>query len=76
MPPGAELVIRQATPADAPACGQICYDAFSTISAAHGFPSDVPAPEMGVGLMSMLFAADGFKLDDDTEARATALQNK
>jgi len=55
-----EVVVRTAAPADGPACGQICYDAFSTISAAHGFPCDFPGPEATTGLLSMMFASPGF----------------
>jgi GNAT superfamily N-acetyltransferase len=54
------LVIRTAKPEDSPVCGQICYDAFSTINAAHGFPCDFPSPEVAVGLISMLFSNPGF----------------
>ena len=54
------VVVRAATPEDAPACGQICYDAFSTISGAHGFPCDLPVPEAGIGLLSMMFSNHGF----------------
>lgn len=54
-----EIVIRKATPEDAAVCGQICYDAFSTINAAHGFPSDIPSPEAGAGLIGMLFSLPG-----------------
>ncbi len=52
--------IRLATPADAPLAGQICYDAFHTISTAHNFPPDLPAPEHAIGLMTMVFSAPGF----------------
>ncbi|HKF48783.1 MAG TPA: GNAT family N-acetyltransferase [Terracidiphilus sp.] len=55
-----EVLIRNATPDDAPACGQICYDAFLAISAAHGFPCDLPGPEAGIGVLSMMFSAPGF----------------
>jgi len=50
------VIIRQARPEDSSACGQICYDAFSTINAAHGFPCDFPGPEVPVKLLSALFA--------------------
>ena len=43
-------------PEDAPASGQICYNAFSTINATHGFPCDFPGTEAATGLLSMLFA--------------------
>jgi predicted N-acetyltransferase YhbS len=54
-----EVVIRPATPQDVPACGKICYDAFSTINAAHGFPCDFPNAEVAVGVISMFFSAPG-----------------
>uniref|UniRef100_Q01YM0 GCN5-related N-acetyltransferase n=1 Tax=Solibacter usitatus (strain Ellin6076) TaxID=234267 RepID=Q01YM0_SOLUE len=55
-----EVTIRPATPEDAAACGQICYDAFSTISAAHGFPPDLPMPQVGVAILSSMFSDPGF----------------
>jgi len=55
-----DIVIRRATPQDAAACGQICYDAFCTINQKHGFPCDFPAPEMAIGLLSMMFSAPPF----------------
>jgi len=55
-----DVVIRAATPEDGPACGQICYDAFSTINAAHGFPCDFPGPEASIKLLSMMFSTPGF----------------
>ena len=55
-----DLTIRTATAEDGPACGQICYDAFATISAAHGFPCDLPGPEAAIGLLSMMFSTPGF----------------
>jgi predicted N-acetyltransferase YhbS len=54
-----EIVIRTATPEDAPACGQICYEAFAAISTAHGFPCDFPGPEATTGLLSSLFSSPG-----------------
>jgi predicted N-acetyltransferase YhbS len=53
------VTIRRATAEDGPACGQICYDAFATISGAHGFPCDLPAPEAAIGLLSMMFSSPG-----------------
>ncbi len=54
------VVVRAATPEDAPACGQVCYDAFSTISGAHGFPPDIPSVEAATGIFSMMFSNPGF----------------
>jgi predicted N-acetyltransferase YhbS len=50
------LQLRAGSPADAQACGEICFEAFKTISEQHGFLSDFPMPEMTQGLMSMLFS--------------------
>lgn len=55
-----DVVIRRAKPEDAPTCGQICYDAFSTINAAHGFPCDFPGPDTAIGLLTMMFSSPGF----------------
>ncbi|MBS1800041.1 MAG: GNAT family N-acetyltransferase [Acidobacteria bacterium] len=55
-----EVIIRTATPEDIAACGQICYDAFSTINAAHNFPCDLPGVEAATGLLSMMFSTPGF----------------
>jgi GNAT superfamily N-acetyltransferase len=52
--------IRRATPEDAEVSGRICYDAFSAISRQHGFPPDFPTPEVGIGLLGMLFSHPGF----------------
>jgi predicted N-acetyltransferase YhbS len=49
-----ELTLRPARIEDASTLGQICYDAFGAISAAHNFPPDFPSPEVATGLMSML----------------------
>ncbi len=59
-PSRATVTIRRATPEDAPACGQICYEAFQKINNDHNFPPDVPAPERGVGIMTMMFSHPGF----------------
>jgi len=40
IPPN--LVLREAVTEDGTACGQICYNAFSAINTAHGFPCDFP----------------------------------
>jgi GNAT superfamily N-acetyltransferase len=48
--------LRAPVPADAPVAGKICYDAFKTISQQHGFPPDLPAPEVAIGLMGLLLS--------------------
>ena len=54
------VTVRQARPQDGQACGRICYDAFSAISSAHGFPSDFPSAEVASGVLSMIFSTPGF----------------
>jgi GNAT superfamily N-acetyltransferase len=58
--PQSEVAVRVATPADAAACGDICYRAFFKLSAKHGFPCDFPGPEVAVGALSMMFSNPGF----------------
>jgi predicted N-acetyltransferase YhbS len=53
---GTSVTIRSATADDVAACGQICYDAFTAISTAHGFPPDIPKPQMATGLISSVFS--------------------
>jgi predicted N-acetyltransferase YhbS len=53
------VMIRRATPEDAPACGQICYEAFHKISSDHNFPPDIPEPARGVGLLTTMFSHPG-----------------
>ncbi|MDE3188436.1 MAG: GNAT family N-acetyltransferase [Acidobacteriota bacterium] len=55
-----DVVLRAATPQDSSVCGQICFDAFSSINSTHGFPCDFPSPEAAMGLLSMLFSSPGF----------------
>jgi GNAT superfamily N-acetyltransferase len=55
-----EVRIRPALPEDGAVCGEICYRAFSAINAAHNFPSDLPGPEAGVGLLTHRFSAPGY----------------
>ena len=52
--------IRAATSDDIAVCGKICFDAFTAISTAHNFPSDVPILDVSVGLISNLFTSPGF----------------
>jgi len=55
----APVAIRRATPADAEACGRICYEAFFKISQHHNFPADIPSPQHAAGFLSQLFAHPG-----------------
>jgi GNAT superfamily N-acetyltransferase len=54
-----QVVIREARAQDARVCGQICYDAFRTISSSHSFPCDIPGPEHATNLLSMMFSHPG-----------------
>jgi predicted N-acetyltransferase YhbS len=54
------IKLRLGTPADAEICGRICYNAFKTISEAHGFPPDFPAPEVAIGLLRWMLAHPKF----------------
>jgi predicted N-acetyltransferase YhbS len=50
-----KVKVRQGTPEDAEMCGRICYNAFKSISEAHGFAPDFPAPDVAIDvLMRML----------------------
>ena len=55
-----EITIRQATHADAPAAGPICFQAFHDINTAHNFPPDIATPEAGVGVLTRMFSHPGF----------------
>jgi predicted N-acetyltransferase YhbS len=54
------IQLRPGTPADAEACGRICYNAFKTISEAHGFTPDFPAPEVAIGVLTRMLADPKF----------------
>ncbi|MET7619104.1 GNAT family N-acetyltransferase [Streptomyces sp. NPDC005408] len=49
-----DLVLRPGRPDDAAECGRICFDAFSRIAHAHGFPSDIPGTDTATGMFEML----------------------
>ena len=52
--------LRPGTPADAEVCGTICYNAFKTISEAHGFVPDFPAPEVAIDVLTRMLANPKF----------------
>jgi GNAT superfamily N-acetyltransferase len=54
-----DVAVRMATPEDSGVCGRICFDAFSAISAAHGFPCDFPEVEVAIGVLAMMFSSPG-----------------
>jgi len=49
-------LLRPVTPADAPACGRICYEAFAAIAAQHNFPPDFPSPEFAESVLASMLA--------------------
>jgi len=53
------VILRQGVPADAAACGAICYEAFKSIASEHNFPWDFPSAKIATGLMKMLLAHPG-----------------
>ncbi len=54
------VAIRPSRPEDAEACGQICYEAFTTLNRRHNFPPDFPSPEVAIGVLGMLFSHPRF----------------
>ena len=54
------LVLRPGTPADAVACGSICFEAFKAIDDEHNFPWDFPSAEVATGLLTMMLSHGGF----------------
>jgi predicted N-acetyltransferase YhbS len=55
-----DVDLRPGTPEDAEICGRICYEAFKTISEAHGFAPDFPTPEVAIGVLRSLLANPKF----------------
>jgi len=52
----ANFTLREPRAEDAQRLGEICYEAFKTISESHGFPADFPSVEAAVGLMTMMLS--------------------
>jgi len=48
------LIIRPIEQNDVESCGKIGYEAHKTISSAHGYPSEQPSEEFGIGLIRRL----------------------
>ncbi len=53
------ITLRPAKPEDAQVCGRICYEAFKAIATQHNFPPDFPAPEVAVGVLTMMLGTAG-----------------
>jgi predicted N-acetyltransferase YhbS len=51
--------LRPGRPEDAPPCGKICYEAFTTISESHNFPPDFPSIEAATGLVAAILQNPG-----------------
>src|ERR1700737_4135318 len=54
------IVLRRGTPADAAACGPICFEAFKAIDDEHNFPWDFPSAEVATGVLTMMLSTPGF----------------
>jgi predicted N-acetyltransferase YhbS len=52
--------IRSATSADAEKCGRIFFDAFESIAARHGFPTEPGSPEFTRWKVASMLADEGF----------------
>jgi GNAT superfamily N-acetyltransferase len=55
-----EIKVRSGRPADGEICGRICYNAFKTISEAHGFAPDFPAVEVAIDVLTRMLANPKF----------------
>src|SRR5437870_10276988 len=55
-----DIRIRKATPADAEISGRICYDAFKTISEAHGFSPDFATADVPIEILKWMLAHPKF----------------
>src|SRR5215471_11099193 len=55
-----KVKVRSGTPDDAEMCGRICYNAFKTISEAHGFVPDFPTPEVAIDVLTRMLANPKF----------------
>jgi GNAT superfamily N-acetyltransferase len=63
--------LRRGRNEDAETLGTICYKAFKAIADQHNFPHDFPAPEAGIGLISMLLGrSDAYSVvAEDSDGR-------
>jgi predicted N-acetyltransferase YhbS len=50
------IVVRPIEQNDIEACGKIGYEAHKAISSAHGYPSEQPSEEYGIGVIKMCLA--------------------
>ena len=54
------VILRPGRPADAAACGVICFEAFKAINDEHNFPWDFPSAEAATRTLTMLLSNPGF----------------
>lgn len=54
------ITLRPVQPADAQACGRICYEAFESIGKQHNFPGAFPSAEAAATLLAGLISHPGF----------------
>jgi GNAT superfamily N-acetyltransferase len=54
------ISIRRAKPEDATVFGRICYEAFRKINTDHNFAPELPSPEAGIGVLTMMFSHPSF----------------
>ncbi len=52
--------LRAGLPADAEACGRICFEAFRRISSEHNFPQDFPNPDTAIDVLAMMLSHPGY----------------
>jgi predicted N-acetyltransferase YhbS len=50
------VTLRRGRPDDAQTCGQICYEAFNSISTHHNFPPDFSEPGQAIGLLTEILS--------------------
>lgn len=58
---GEPAEVRTATPRDADAIGRVLHAAFNGIAERHGFPSDFPSEQYGIGLARTLLSASPYR---------------
>lgn len=55
-----DIQLRRGEPADAVACGRICFEAFKAIADRHNFPQDFPSAEAAAGVLGFLLGHPRF----------------
>jgi predicted N-acetyltransferase YhbS len=69
-PGSSRVVLRPGRPEDAAASGQICFDAFKSISTRHSFPRDFPSADVAAGFLAELLSHSGiYSVVAETDGR-------